>query len=216
MTIGVGPAAFAAAVAEHVDTERAREVARQILSEEPFLRRRSPRPFDALLERLGDWFVDPVGRLLASIGRALPEIGSPPWLVLALAVVAAAVVVTVRLARDRSRERILRAAGPAAQAGMSPAELERMAEAAEQNGDLAGALRLRFRAGLLRLDGAGVIELRPGLTNAAASRAVRSRRFDTLAGDFDEVVYGGRAATTGDVDEARAEWPRLLEEAGRR
>ena len=56
----------------------------------------------------------------------------------------------------------------------------------------------------------GALELRPGLTNRAVARALRSARFDGLAVDFDEVVYGGRAATSEDVGEARAEWPAVL------
>jgi len=56
---------------------------------------------------------------------------------------------------------------------------------------------------------------RPSLRvpNAAAGRALRSRHFDSLADDFDEVVYGGRPATPQDVESARSEWPVLLEEA---
>ena len=99
--------------------------------------------------------------------------------------------------------------------GLSPEELDRRAEEAERRGQLADALRLRFRAGLLRLDGLGAIDLRPGLTNAAAARLLGSRRFDRLTVDFDEVVYGGRRATSGDVALSRAEWPRVLEEARR-
>ena len=46
----------------------------------------------------------------------------------------------------------------------------------ERRGDLDAALRLRFLAGLVRLDDAGVVRLRPGLTNGAVSRTLRSPR----------------------------------------
>jgi hypothetical protein len=211
-------AAAAAAVSPHwarpaVDADQARKEAKRILSERRFQRSRSPRPFGGLFRRLGRLLVDPVQNFFRRLGQHLPDVGSPPWLILALLVVTAAAVVTVRLSRDRARERFPRGRGRVGEEGLNPEELERLAEEAEHRGELADALRLRFRAGLLRLDGLGAIELRPGLTNAAAARLLRSGRFDRLAVDFDEVVYGGRSATTEDVDEARSAWPRVLEEA---
>ena len=204
------------AVAAAVDPGSARDVARQILSEEPYLQRRSARPWAGLLERLEEWLIDPLGRLLGSVGRTLPEVGSPPWLLLAALIVVAAVAATVRLAGNRGRERFPRRAAGAAddEDSLGPEELERMADGAERRGAFAEAVRLRFRAGLLRLDDLGAIDLRPGLTNAAAARTLRSSRFDGLAHDFDEVVYGGRPATAGDADEARVEWRHLVAEAG--
>jgi hypothetical protein len=198
-----------------VNADQARREAERILSEKRFQSSRSPRPFEGLFRRLGRLLVDPVRDFAGLLGRHVPEVGSPPWLVLALLVVTAAVIVTVRLSRDRNRERFARTGRRAAEDGLSPEELERRAEEAERRGQLADALRLRFRAGLLRLDGLGAIDLRPGLTNAAAARLLRSRRFDQLTVDFDEVVYGGRRATSRDVEAARAEWPRVLEEARR-
>ena len=203
---------IAAALAVGADPARARDAARQILSEEPFTPRSLPRPFAGVLRWLGDVFVEPVRRFLARLGDLLPEPFSPPWVVLAAAVVAAAAVVTWRLVGERGRERprLGRRAGPDDLA--DPAELEARADAAERRGDLAGALRLRFRAGLLRLDRIGALELRPGLTNRGVARRLRSARFDGLAVDFDEVVYGGRPATADDVGEARTGWPLVLEE----
>jgi hypothetical protein len=199
-----------------VDSDQARAEAKRILSDRRFQPSRSPRPFEGLFRWLGRILVDPVRSILSQVGRHLPELGSPPWVVLALLVVMAAVAGTIRLSRDRARERFPRGGGRAGEDGLSPEDLERQAEEAERRGELADALRLRFRAGLLRLDGVGAIDLRPGLTNAAAARLLRSRRFEALAVDFDEVVYGGRTATTEDLAEARSEWPRLLEEARRR
>ena len=198
-----------------VDSDQARKEAEQILSEKRFQPSRAPRPFERPFRWLGRILVDPVRSFFGWLARRLPDLGSPPWLVLALVVVTAAVAGTVRLSRDRARERFPRGGGRAGEDGLRPEELERRAEEAERRGQLADALRLRFRAGLLRLDGLGAIDLRPGLTNAAAAGLLRSRRFDALAVDFDEVVYGGRTATTADVAEARSEWPRLLEEARR-
>ena len=100
--------------------------------------------------------------------------------------------------------------------GEDPAELERLADEAERRGDLEIALRLRFRAGLLRLGRArAVAAASVALRTREARRALRNPRFDRLARDFDEVVYGGRAPRPEDVAAARSEWPRVLAEARR-
>jgi hypothetical protein len=202
-----------AGLAAVADPARARETARDILSDEPFTARHLPRPFAGILRRLGELVVDPVQRFLSRLGDSLPDAGSPPWLVLAAAVIVVAVVVALRLVRDRGRERPGHGTRPGLESGTDPARLEAQAEEAERRGQLAEALRLRFRAGLVRLDLMGALELRPGLTNRAVARALHSSRFDGLAVDFDEVVYGGRIATADDVGEARTAWPVVLEEA---
>jgi hypothetical protein len=196
-----------------VDPDRAREEARRILSEGRFHPRGAFRPFAGFFRWVGNAIVDPIRSCFHKLGGIVPDFGSPLWLVLAFVVVVLAAVVAFRLSRDRGRQRSDRHPAGASEDGLDPAELERRAAEAERRGELAEALRLRFRAGLLRLDELGVIELRPGLTNAAAGRALRSPHYDSLAGDFDEVVYGGRPATPGDVEAARSEWPRLLQEA---
>jgi hypothetical protein len=96
-----------------------------------------------------------------------------------------------------------------------PAELERRADAAERAGDTEAALRLRFEAGLVRLDRAGAIVLRDSTTSGAVLRTLGPSSFDELASRHDDVVYGGRPAGSDDLESARALWPRVLEEAGR-
>ena len=102
---------------------------------------------------------------------------------------------------------------PPAARGETPAALERRAEEAERRGDHEAALRLRFRAGLLRLDARGAIAFRPSLPTGEVAQALRSDAFDRLAADFDDVVYGGREADADDVATARREWERVLESA---
>jgi hypothetical protein len=197
-----------------VDPETARRAAADILADRRFHPRQAPRPFAGFFRRVGELVVDPVIRFFERVGDHLPSVGSAPWLVLAAVVVAAAIVLTVKLSAGRGRRRFAGTRRPAAgEDGLAPEELERRAEEAERQGDLDAALRLRFRAGLGRLDDAGVVRLRPGLTNTAVSRALRSPGFDALAGVFDEVAYGGRPATTTDVATARTTWPAVLESA---
>ena len=195
-----------------VDPDAARRVAEEILADPRFHPNRRPRPFAGFFRRLGEVIVDPVIRFFSWLGDLLPSVGTAPWLALAAAVVAAAVVVTLRLSAGRGREH----QGAPQRGGdhrLTPDELERRADDAERAGDLDAALRFRFRAGLARLDAAGVVRLRPGLTNSAVSRTLRSPRFDELAGDFDAVAYGGRPATETDLHTARSTWPAVLETA---
>ena len=197
-----------------VDPDTARQTARDILSDPRYHPRRAPRPFAGFFRRLGELIVDPIVRFFRGVGDLLPSVGSAAWLVLAAAVVVVAVVVTLKLSSGRGRQRFASArTGTHDEEGLDPEALERRAEEAERRGDLDLALRLRFRAGLVRLDDAGVVRLRPGLTNAAVSRVLRSSRFDELAGDFDEVAYGGRPATAAQVATSRATWPTLVETA---
>ena len=197
-----------------VDPDTARRVAKDILADRRFHPSHGPKPFAGFFRRVGELVVDPILRFFRAIGDVLPSVGSPLWLVLAAAVVATAAVLTVRLSARRGRQRFPGGRrGPAGDDGLHPDELERRADEAERRGDLDAALRLRFRAGLARLDGAGVLRLRPGLTNAAVSRTLRSPRFDELATDFDEVAYGGRRATESDVATARAGWPAVVDTA---
>jgi hypothetical protein len=196
------------------DPDAARRVAEEILADRRFHPAHAPRPFAGFFRRAGELVVDPVLRLLRAIGGALPGVGSPLWLGLAVVVVAAAVFLTLRLSNRRSGSGFAGAGRRRpGDGGLDPEELEQRADGAERRGDLDAALRLRFQAGLLRLAGTGVLRLRPGLTNAAVRRTLRSPRFDELARHFDEVAYGGRPATATDVAAARAAWPLVVESA---
>lgn len=196
-----------------VDPDAARAVAERILADPRYHPRRGARPLAGFFRRMGELVVDPVLRVLRGIGDHLPDVGTGPWFALAALVVLAGTVITARLSGSRSRRRFPVTPGPGAARAADPAELERRSDDAELRGDLDGALRLRFRAGLGRLDQAGAVQLRPGLTNAAVSRVLRSPRFDALVGDFDEIAYGGRRATAHDVATARAGWPLVMDAA---
>ena len=120
----------------------------------------------------------------------------------------------------RFLNRRVRAATEAAGAAGAPIDdpraLERQADAAEASGDLETALRLRFRAGLLRLDARGAIVFRPSISTVEVRRALRSQDFDSLAATFDDVVYGGRPPDGEDVAAARERWPAVVSAARER
>lgn len=203
--------ALAAPAAPPVEAPAARARARAIVGQRRFQPAAVPRPLrrpleaaTAALDRAIDWLA---GRLPG--GRATV------WALLAVPVALGSFLVAARLARRAGRggaERTLVRSGDRAQA---PAQLEREADVAESRGELEHALRLRFRAGLLRLDRLGAISLRPSLTIGQVSRRLRSPSFDELRLAFEGIAYGGRRAAPAELDAARERWPRVLEEASR-
>jgi hypothetical protein len=136
------------------------------------------------------------------------------WSILGGLVIVAAAGFALWLARRRARVTVTSATRLRGEAGLDPAALERAAETAEAAGDLEDALRLRFRAGLLRLDRAKVIAFRESVTSHEVAVRLRSPAFEHLARDFDEVVYGRREPRPEDIAAARSEWVQVLEEAG--
>ena len=91
-----------------------------------------------------------------------------------------------------------------------PDRIEALAAEAETAGDFSRAVRLRFRAGLLRLDALDVLAFDPALTTGQIMRALRNEPFDGLASTFDRVVYGEMPATADDAATARTTWPIVL------
>jgi Domain of unknown function (DUF4129) len=193
-----------------VDPDQARQQAREILGGRRYKPADVPRPFEGVLEWIGDR-LQPIGDFFSRLAETL--VGK---VVLGTLLAGAVLLVTWFIARQR---------GPGAGAGAGrrraegeradPDRLEREADAAQQRGDLDLALRLRFRAGLLRLDRRGAIRFRPSITSGQVARQLQQRDFDDLAITFDAVAYGGRHASSSDVSSARATWPRVVEHAGR-
>lgn len=152
------------------------------------------------LERLWARFVDWVMAISQYVGGPLVMA-----LLVGAALVVTVVLVTAHLGRRRARqiEERIRREHEAAR-GLDPSRLEREAEEAERAGDLAGAFRLLFRAALLRLDDAGMIDLRPGTTSGSVAEQLGSDDFASVAARFDAVVYGDRPATPADPGSVRS------------
>ncbi len=197
-----------------VDNDAARREARHILSGGQFHASPTPRPFRKPLAWLGDRLA-PIGRAL---GRVVSAIPLGVWLMIAAVAIAVAIalIVSKRRAVGGHADARRRANTTGAETAEDPDELERAAVEAERCGDLEQALRLRFRAGLLRLGRRGAIEYRPSLTTGEVRRALGSQTFDDLARTFEEVAYGGREAGPPDLDTARREWPRVVTGASNR
>jgi hypothetical protein len=192
-------------------TSDAREQAASILAERRYREPPTPRP----IKGVTDWLGDRLGGALRSfedfIVRVLPGGMILFWILVAIVVVLIAVSLSGRAAGRSSR---LRADG-GRRGGRTiedPGALEREAEAAERNGDLEASLRLRFRAGVLRLAERGALPRRASLTSEEIASFLGSATFERLAATFDRVVYGRQPASPQDVDEARNGWRRLAGE----
>ena len=186
--------------------DHARAEAERILSERRFHETELPRPLQGVLDWLGDR-LRPIGDL---VDRVLPGGDYAGWLVLAMVVLILATFLATRLVRRR---------GPGAERGrdeargvanLDAAQLEREADAAETAGDLERALRLRFRAGVLRLLERRQLEDATSITTGALVRRFRSDAFAAGARSFDEVVYGRRQPTPDDARRVREAWEAVL------
>ena len=199
--------------AQAVDPDAARNAAHHILSDRRFRHDPAPRPLRGPLE----WIGDRLRGIVNWLGDVLSHVPTNLLLLIGIAAVAGVVAYVVAAVKRR------RVTARPSSASASPAKdetedartLERTADEAERDGDLERALRLRFRAGLLRLGDRGAIKYRPSVTTDEVRRALDSHTFDHLARTFEEVTYGDRVAEKPDVDTARREWPQVLEQAGR-
>jgi len=195
---------------------RAREQARDVLSQRRFQPSAVPAPLRTFRERIGDAVRKPFEAAFKWIASRLPG-GTPAlWALLAALVLGG---VGALAARATARRRIAAVGvhdGEGSRERVTAAQLMREAERAERAGDLDTALRLRFRAGLLDLDSRELIELRPALTNRELLREVPSPTLEDLVDGFEAVAYGGRPAAPDDVRGARDGWPKVPAEAGKR
>jgi hypothetical protein len=185
-----------------------RRRARAVLDERRFNGAEVPRPFAGPLEWLGDR-LQPIADWFDDLGAGFP--GGPVvlWMALAALVILAAGTITSRTIRRRAIA-IEWARVAALPESEDPHALEREADRAERDGDYARAVRLRFRAGLLRLDLRDAIDYRPSLTTGEVARAVGSPAFAEVGERFDAIAYGGRPAEREDAEHSRRGWAEVL------
>jgi hypothetical protein len=189
----------------------ARRDAQRILDGRRYNGAEVPRPLAGPIEWLGDR-IQPAIDWIDDRGSDVPGGPIVLWMALAGLVLLAAGGVTSQTIRRRAIavERARAAALPATE---DPHQLERAADRAEQDGDWERAVRLRFRAGLLRLDRRRVLVYRPSLTTGEVARATGSRSFAEIGDRFDAIVYGGRPAEQEDAEAAKRGWAAVLTEA---
>lgn len=204
-----------------VDPAHARDAAREILDGRRYKGSPVPRPLHGVLRWIGDRFAS-IAHWIGDRFSWLPGSRDFWGYGVAFAIVGLLTIFVVRaLVRAQARSRAARLGADAdGRSGASiedAAALELAATEAEARGDLALALRLRFRAGLLRLDrDAHAIKYRPSIPTSEVRAELSSPTFDGIADTFESVTYGGTDAEPDDTAEAKRAWPRVLQAARRR
>jgi hypothetical protein len=186
--------------------------AARILSEHRVHESDVPRPLHGFLEWIRDRFAF-VGRPFDWLAGRIPGGTLTMWILLGSAVIVVAMLVARRTAQRRAGRGLVVARDRRRRRAIDPRELEHQADEAERRGELDAAVRLRFRAGLLRLGQKEVIPLRESLTSGQVRRLVRLQEFDRLARDHDEIAYGARTARSEDAEAARTGWPLVVAKA---
>ena len=198
---------------EAPDPETSRAAAESILAAERFDVASHPRPLSGLLERVARLLRGP-WEAVADRFNALTGWGKAATISVAAAILLSAGWALARLiAKRRPLPSDVKTPPTPTMLVQSPDQLERSADAAENERDYGLAVRLRFRAGLLRLADKGAIEFRPSDTSLSLRRKVASPHFDSLADRFDAIVYGRQPATPEDAEDARSKWRLLQREA---
>ena len=203
------------------DAAAERAVARQIVAQDRYQPDEIPRPFRGPLEWIADR-LEPIGNAIDAIFAWISDLFSSAadgvaggaatiWTLIGLAVVTVVAIQTKKIVERRGR------AGPEGDAhtvagdrAEDPRDLERRAAEARAAGDHELAVRLTFRAGLLRLARARAIPARRSLTTGEIRRLLRSPTFDEIGASFDAIAYGRRPATESDSAAARAGWTDIL------
>jgi hypothetical protein len=198
------------------DAGSLRQRAHTILRERRFHGRRTPGPFSGIFRWLGDKLhpvLGPLGHGLGRVGSWIAELWSHAAtriLLLGLVLVFASLL-SVFAVKRRGAVGVVRGLHGEAAMSDDPRELERVADDAERAGDYALALRLRFQAGVMRLQMNGRIRRGRTTTTRAIGRQLRLREFDDLGRTFDAVAYGGASASADDARTARENWHAVLE-----
>ena len=132
----------------------------------------TPRPLRGPLKWLGDRLDEPVRSRRATARARFRHRSGTSLLAASIALVAWVIARAVRRRGVQAAGRATAARGSDGRAEDADA-LEREADEAERDGDLARAVRLRFRAGLLRLGDRGAIHYRPSVTTGEVRRTPR-------------------------------------------
>jgi hypothetical protein len=194
------------------DPQQVREVVREVLSRPEFR-----PPHRSLTERLFDWLLELIGRLLAVLGGS--GAGGVVGLVLLALVLVGVGVLAARFSRGLTPSPEVAAAVPAGRR-RSAAEWRAEAEAQERAGAWREAVRSRYRALVADLASRGLVEEVPGRTAGEYRREV-GRALPEAATDFAgatelfEVAWYGRARTgAGDAAHLRDLSDRVLRRVG--
>ena len=194
------------------DPDQVREVVREVLSRPEFR-----PPERSLVERVYDWVLEAIGRLLAVLGGS--GAGGIVGLVLLALVLVGVGVLVARFSRGLTPSPEVAAAVPGVRR-RSAAERRTEAEDQERAAAWRDAVRCRYRALVADLASRGLVEEVPGRTAGEYRREV-GRALPDAAGDFAgatelfEVAWYGRSPTGAqEATHLRNLSDRVLQRAG--
>lgn len=190
------------------DPGQPRKTATEILDGPRFRESRFPRPFAGVIRAITDF----VGRILNTTASILPGGRGTLRALGIILVVSSALFISRRMIRRRIAVGSRPMTPKTSKQDLSPTDIDAQAAHAESAGDFGEAVRLRFLAGLLRLDSLGALRYRRSMTSGDAALHLRSRTFDGLASRFDEIVYGHRPASIEDAHSSKQTWEKVLQE----
>ncbi|PXY32484.1 DUF4129 domain-containing protein [Prauserella muralis] len=174
--------------------DEARRLARAELADPDYAQAR-PSPVQQAIDWLGDRLAD----LFGALAGATPG-GVAGLVVFLLLLVVLVLVIRLRVGKPARRGRV-RGEPVFTGAPRTASGHRQAAEHAAERGELAEAVRERFRAVVRELEERGVLDERAGRTAGEAATEA-GRLVPQFAGElhsaatlFDEVHYGGRAAT---------------------
>lgn len=206
MTAGGAPAP-----AELPPAQQIREMADRILAGPDYQLHEKHADYSPWIKDI----LDAIGRLFAPVTRGLQSIidASPVlgWLLVA-AMVALAIALLVHILYTlfntiRGPAGRLRALANAEEIS-KPEDWEKRAREAAGGGDLIGAIRFLFRAGVLRIERSRERSFRRGVTNHEILRAVGSSALaepvDALVRTIDYKYYGGADCSAEDFERCSA------------
>lgn len=174
------------------------------------VRERITRALAAVWERIVEWLFpsgteDPAAPTSTTDPRR-PSFG----LLLLIAVGVIAVLVARSIAKGRMRFETEEERRTQVDERGDAAGLERLAAEAAEQGRYDDAVRLQFRAGLLRLDDLEVIDFEPTIPTGAVRTAVRLTEFDDVAAQFERVAYSDYEASSDDLPAQATGWRAIL------
>lgn len=196
---------------EPLDADELRGIAEAILSDRAYARSEP-----GVLERLFDWLSGLFDFTPPSPELGGPQVGGFEFLRTGLIIVAVLLLVawaTSFVIRQRSAIRATERSMFGSTGRTSIAELERLASAAAQRGAYGDSLRLRFEAGLARLERKGTLSHPETRSSGEVAETLHLPEFDQVAETFDAVVYGGREAGAADATFAAQTWPAIVAQA---
>lgn len=166
------------------------------------------------------WLLQPIRWLL----EFLSQLPSPLWWLVVITMTAALVALIahivwsfIQAVHGSPRKRL---GTLARDSKATPEELERAAAEAERQGDYIGAVRLLFRAGILRIERAEEKPIRRGITNHELLRRYRTsplfEPLDWFVRTIDAKWYGYETCVSEDCLLSREEYSRICRAAVRR